>query len=202
MNGQQKKRDQNPLATLPPAGPQPEVPGYTAWFEPGTPEYQEWHSARNDLLTRVRDDTSTRVYIIHAVVDAILEGDVPTGPIGAINKALKITGKARSAVKNKKSWTKVLDWTIESTFSSIDAKELEFKFTFGQVAHLWRAASGEQRLPQDKYENLYSVLSTKLKLGDFAEEITAYPSLARHVTRKLIQYKSSYHRFRIHMDEG
>lgn len=175
----------------------PYIPGQSIhWFNPGTPERDNWLSARNKFFTAIFPNKDHRRSFIESIVDSALEAELPTSLWGILTQSLKIFASARKTEKRKRVWEKTIDTIIELIFTMQNDIDEEFIFSYNQVSKIW-ASYDSQDLTLNDFFKLHSVIDTKLRAGVIKDEILKYPELDKYVSYKLrffneviIRYKS------------
>jgi len=102
----------------------PYIPGQSIhWFNPGTPERDNWLSARNKFFTAIFPNKDHRRSFIESIVDSALEAELPTSLWGILTQSLKIFASARKTEKRKRVW------------ESKNKREKRFKTNFIRMFH-------------------------------------------------------------------
>lgn len=177
-----------------------DLPGKLQWFEPGSKDYQAWVTQRAEFMGEIDAEKESGKLILNDILDSILESEIPTGLVGAVANAIKITSKARILHKRRQTWYKVVDAVLQMTFTAPNHPEDQFVLSFHQVQHLWRTFAGES-LSREDYIKLYSTIDTKLRVGKLKNKIINFPELDRYVSYKLRQFKDSFHRYQLSLVE-
>lgn len=164
-----------------------DVPGRLTWFEPTSPEHQQWVQQRESFLRYIDAASSTGKAVLEDLIDGLLEGELPTG----ILSLLKFTATARKAHKRRQVWRSVVQQIMLLTLTPSFNRDTDFVFRFYQVEEVWRAFSRDD-LTREDYKRLYSVVRTRLSAGKLREEILTYDKLTQYVDYKLRQFLASH----------
>lgn len=168
-----------------------DVPGQLQWFKPGSEEYIEWASQREQFLAAIKPETEEGKAILSDIVEALLRQDIPTGPIGAISMVLRATRRARIAIKKRQDWNTVLWIVLQRTFTPVIEPDEDFVLSFAQLQYIWTAEAGGDCSVRD-YKQLYAVITTRLRAGPLKNAILKYPRLDAYTAVKLRQFQQSY----------
>lgn len=177
------------------------VPGELHWFKPGTNEYQEWLDQRESFLKRIEPSTPGGRAIIDDFFEALEKETIPTGWIGAVSMALRLTARARKTRKRRRLWDGVVGKVLQQTFTPPISSEEAFVCSFSQIQYIWTDEGGGTLLPDD-YVRLYRVTKMRLLGGPLRNAILRYPRLDEYMGVMLRRFRDSYLHFCTMMDQG